>query len=189
MANRGLDLKLELVTAIRAGYKARTRDVKVFTADPRVKEDMPCVAVNRIYDSEDDNVLGDIPFGDEIAPDGLGSIEVKTGLFTQTCELRIWTENADIRDAMFVELKEILVLAKNALAKKGFGRMTVRGGRDENDFRTYSPLMLYWGVLNFSALSPFDALAPQNNAAPPITAVSTTTVMDGVEQGPGDFPG
>lgn len=189
MANRGLDLKLELVSAVRAGYKARARDTKVFTADPRVKEDMPCVAVNRIYDSEDDNVLGDIPFGEDISADGLGSVETKTGLFTQTCELRIWTENAEIRDAMFVELKEILILAKDALAKKGFGRMTVRGGRDENDFRTYSPLMLYWGVVNFSALSPFDAVGPQNNAAPPITAIDTSTVMDGVEQPPSAFPG
>lgn len=188
MANRGLDLKLELVALVRKGYADRKRDVKVFTADPRVKEDMPCVAVNRIYDSEDDNVLGDI-YDEGISKDGLGTVETKTGLFTQTCELRIWAENAETRDQMFVELKEILILAKDALAKKNIGRMTIRGGRDENDFRTYAPLMLYWGVLNFSALSPFDAEGPQNNAAPPITAIDTSTVMDGIEQGPGDFPG
>ncbi len=188
MANQGLDLKLELVNAVRKGYKDRAREVRVFTADPRVKEDMPCVAVNRIYDSEDDKVLGDI-YDETVSKDGLGSVEINTGLFTQTCELRIWTENADERDAMFVELKEILILAQNILAKKGFGRMSIRGGRDENDFRTYAPIMLYWGVLNFSALSPFDAIAPQDNSAPPITAVDTSTVIDGVEQPPSFFPG
>ncbi len=188
MANRGLDLKLELVSAVRKGYLARARETRVFTADPRVKEDMPCVAVNRIYDSEDDQVLGDI-YDEKVSADGLGAVETKTGLFTQSCELRIWTENAEVRDTMFVELKEILILAKDELAKKGLGRMSIRGGRDENDFRTYAPLMLYWGVINFSALSPFDAEAPQDNTAPPITAVSTATVIDGIEQPASSFPG
>lgn len=188
MANRGLDLKLELVNAVRKGYLDRVREVRVFTADPRVKEDMPCVAVNRIYDSEDDNVLGDI-YSEQVSDDGLGSTETKTGLFTQTCELRIWTENAEERDAMFVELKEILILAKDALAKKGFGRLSIKGGRDENDFRTYAPLMLYWGVVNFTALSPFDAEGPQDNSAPPITAVDTSTAIDGIAQPASSFPG
>lgn len=179
MANRGLDLKAELVKLVREAFLARAREVRIFTADPRTKEDMPCVAVNRIYDSEDEQVLGNI-YDERVSDDGLGTVELKTGLFTQTCELRIWTENADTRDEMFVEMKEILILAKDELAKKGFGRLGIRGGRDENDFRTYAPIMLYWGVFNFSALSPFDAEGPQNNAAPPITAVDTSHALDGV---------
>ncbi len=187
MANRGLDLKTELVPLIRRAYADRSRDVKVFTSDPRVKEDIPCVAVNRIYDSEDEQSLGNV-YDERISDDGLGTVECKSGLFTQTCELRIWTENAEVRDDMFVELKEILILAKDTLAAKGFGRLSIRGGRDENDFRTYSPLMLYWGVFNFSALSPFDAEAPQDNSAPPITAVDTSKAIDGIAQVPADFP-
>jgi len=186
MSNRGLDLKRELVRLVRTEYRARVRDVKVFTADPRVKEDLPCIAVNRIYDSEDNPTLANF-YDQELTPAGDGTVENFSGLFTQTCELRIWTENADTRDEMYVELKEILLLAKQTLAARGFGNLILKGGRDENDFRTYSPLMLYWGVFNFSALAPFDAFNAPDATAPKIDAVDTKFSLDGVEQTQADL--
>jgi hypothetical protein len=179
--NAGKDLKLELVRIIRAGYKARERDVRVFTSDPRVKEDFPCVGVNRIYDSEDDQALANF-YEERLTDTGDGTITTFSGLFTQSSELRIWTENADERDAMYVELKEILLLAKQELANLGFGKMVMKGGRDENDFRTYAPLTIYWGVFNFSALSPFDAEEVPDTTATEIKEVDSSLAIDGIEQ-------
>ena len=179
--NAGKDLKLELVRIVRAGYKARDRDVRVFTSDPRVKEDFPCVGVNRVYDSEDDQTLANF-YEERLTDSGDGTIETSSGLFTQSAELRIWTENADERDSMYVEIKEILLLAKKELASLGFGKMVMKGGRDENDFRTYAPLTIYWGVFNFSALSPFDAEDVPDTTATKIQSVDTSLAIDGVEQ-------
>ncbi len=181
MSNRGLDYKLESVKLVREAFKARGRQVRVFTADPRVKEDIPCVAVNRIYSSEDDQGFANF-YDSELTPDSLGTVETLSGLFSETLEFRVWTENADERDAMVVELKEILLLAKEDLTKKGFGRLAIRGGRDENDFRTYSPLMIYWGVFNMAALAPIDAFKGPDLTAPAITAIDQRSVLDGIEQ-------
>lgn len=175
----GLDLKLELVKFVRAEYKLLKRQVSVVTADPRYKEDFPCVAVNRIYDSEDKQGFANF-YDEEVENDG--TVEVKSALFTQTCELRIWTENADVRDNMFIELKRMLVKIKDALAEKGFGEMIIKAGRDENDFKTYSPLFIYWGVINFTALSPLDVRMPKDTTATPITKVDTSKAIDGIEQ-------
>jgi len=182
MSQRGFDLKITLVEYVRAQYKARGRDVKVFTADPRVHEDIPCVAINRVYDSEDDESFANL-YGQELGSDGSGTTQEFSGLFSQSVELRIWTENADLRDALFNELKEILILAKAFLASKGFGRMSVKGGRDENDFQTYSPLFIYWGVLNFRALSPLDVFESPDMTATVIKEVNVDKfALDTVEQ-------
>lgn len=181
MSQRGLDLKIELVKIIRRDYRTLNRQVKVFTADPRFKREMPCVAVNRIYDSEDKMGFDNF-YNQELTPDGSGTVENKSGLFTQNCEVRIWTENADERDDMFNELKEILLLAKDDLGKFGFGEMMIKGGRDENDFRTYSPLFIYWAVINFTALSPFDAFRTPDTTATKIQKVDTSYALDGAEQ-------
>jgi hypothetical protein len=172
MSHRGIDLKIALVEFVRAEYKKRLREVNVFTADPRVREDMPCVAVNRVYDSEDDEEFANV-YHEELTPAGDGTVEILAGLFTQSCELRIWTENADVRDDMFIELKEILVLAKKFLGNKNLGRMSVKGGRDENDFKTYAPLFIYWGVLNFRALSPLDVFEAADTSASKIKEVDS----------------
>jgi hypothetical protein len=173
MAQRGLDLKTVLVPLIRKAYAVRQRQVTVRTADPRDKMDMPCVAVNRTYDSEDKQGLANF-YDNEIDPTTQGNVEIKSGLFTQNVELRIWTEDADLRDDMFNELKEILLLAKDTLAVQGFGEMRIYGGRDENDFRTYAPLFIYWGVFQFTALSPFDAFNAPDIDAKPITEIDST---------------
>jgi hypothetical protein len=184
--NAGKDLKLELVRIVRAGFKARLKDVNVFTSDPRVKEDFPCVGVNRVYDSEDDGSLANF-YDQELTPDEKATFERFSGLFTQTCELRIWTENADVRDELYVLLKEILLLAKKELGVLGFGKMVMKGGRDENDFRTYAPLTIYWGVYNFSALAPMDAWEAPDMSAPAIAAVDVTKAIDGIEQSQADL--
>ncbi len=185
MSHRGLDFKLELVKLLRSEFKKRSRQVQVFTADPRTKRDIPCVAVNRIYSSEDDQSFANF-YDQEVSP--TGNTEVFSGLFSETCELRIWTENADQRDEMVVELKEILILIKEKLAQRGFGRLVVRGGRDENDFRTYAPLMIYWGVFNMAALSPIDAKDDEDTTATPITAIDTRSAFDGIEQTEAEIP-
>jgi hypothetical protein len=173
MGHRGSDLKTVLVPLIREQYALRKRQVIVRTADPRQASDMPCVAVNRIYDSEDNQGFGNI-YDNEVDPQSQGNVQVLSGLFTQNVETRIWTEDADQRDDMFVELKEILILAKAPLAALGFGAMRVFAGRDENDFRTYSPLFLYWGVLQFTALSPLDAFNAPDVTGKTILEVDTT---------------
>lgn len=173
MGRRGTDLKKTLVPMIRAEYAARMRQVTVRTADPRLEIDLPCVAVNRIYDSEDQQGFANV-YDEEIDPQTQGNIEIKSGLFTQNVELRIWTQDADQRDDMFDELKEILILKKDDLAKMGFGSMRIFGGRDENDFRTYSPLFIYWGVLQFTALSPLDAFTVPDTTAKPILSITSS---------------
>jgi hypothetical protein len=175
----GLDLKLELVEFVRSEYKRLGRQVAVFTSDPKTKEDIPCVAVNRIYDSEDDQMMDNMG---EVISEPDGATEIHYAEFTQSCELRIWTENADLRDQMFVELKRILIRAKKSLGEKGFGKMVVKSGRDENDFRTYSPLMINWGVLQFSALSPLDVAYEKDTTATPIQEVDQSLALDGIVQ-------
>lgn len=133
--------------------------------------DMPCLAVNRIYDSEDQQGLDNF-YSNELDEKSGGNLTIYSGLFTQNVELRIWTEDADQRDDMFNELKEILILAKVSLGQQGFGSMRISGGRDENDFRTYEPLFIYWGVIQFTALSPLDAFE-----APDTTATLIETVV------------
>ena len=131
---------------------------------------MPCLAVNRIYDSEDQQGMDNF-YANELDPKSGGNLTIYSGLFTQNVELRIWTEDADQRDDMFNELKEILILAKPVLAAQGFGSMRVSGGRDENDFRTYAHLFVYWGVLQFTALSPLDAFNGPDTTATIIETV------------------
>lgn len=180
----GLDLKLESVKFVRDEYKKLVRQVSVMTSDPREKEDFPAVAVNRIYDSEDKQGFANV-YDEDF--DETGTTEVHSALFTQTVEFRIWTENADVRDVMFVELKRILVKMKEHLAQLGFGEMIIKAGRDESDFRTYSPLFIYWGILNFTALSPLDVKLEKDTDARKIVEVNTDAAIDGVEQEVGDL--
>lgn len=179
MGRRGLDLKKTLVPLVRAAYVARARKVNVMTSDPRTELELPCVAVNRIYDSEDQQGFANV-YDEVTDPSTEGNVENLSGLFTQNVELRIWTENADQRDDMFDELKEILISLKSVLAEKGFGTMRVFGGRDENDFRTYSPLFIYWGVLQFTALSPLDVFGDPNVLEKPILSITETVVATAV---------
>jgi len=174
MSRRGYSLKIKLVELVRAQYALRQRTLKVMTADPKTEMELPCIGVNRSYDSEDDESFANF-FENEIDPATMGNVVVSSALFTATCELRVWSLNADERDSMYEDLKEILVLIKPQLAALGFGSIKIKGGRDENDFRTYSPLMMYWGAINVSALSPMDAWnAAPDTTATPIQSLPTT---------------
>lgn len=154
MANSGLDFKIRTVELIRQAFAARGITLGVKTADPRTEADLPCIAVNRIYSSEDD-----IGFDNtyDVETTEAGTLYRKSGLFSEVLEVRGWTQNADLRDSYTVLLKEILILIKHQLAKEGFGRLIIKGGRDENDYKTYAPLFINWVVFNFAALAPFDA--------------------------------
>lgn len=176
--NRGFDLKLKTVELVRAFFTAKKVQVSVTTADPRKYEDFPCIAVNRIKDGEDQEGFANF-YDNEAA--ATGNNEVLSGLFDGGLELRIWTENAEQRDTLYVLLKECLILIKAQLAAVGMGNVIIRSGRDENDFVKYPGHFIYWGVLSLFALAPMDVLPDTPDAS-----ATTITEVDAAAATP-DF--
>lgn len=191
MANDNVDLKIALVEFLKNAIKpkivaGKMRDVRVITSDPATHEELPCISINYLDDSEKDftfNNLLDQQLSQVVNPDD-ASIVRQSLLMSEVCEVRIWVdEQPDLRDQLGVLLKELLLMAKNALGQQGFGNMFIVGGRDENDFATYAPKKLYMRPYNFMALAQMDVWPDvPDQTAGVITEVDSTVVTAPPEQ-------
>jgi hypothetical protein len=158
MSIKGTDLKHELVRIYQREFALRNIQMTVLSSDPRVHAEIPCLAINRTNDSEDNQGFNN--FYEEkfntVDADNVSDDILYSGLMTETCEIRMWTENAQMRDDYYFTIKEIALLAKQELILKGLGNMRITGGRDEQDFKTFEPYFIYWATINFVALNPLD---------------------------------
>jgi len=187
----GLDLKKELVRIFARELIARKIQIKVITADPRTHGELPCLAINRVNDDE-----GQIGFNNIYEQEFNEATEEESpaylALMTETIELRLWTENANQRDDIYFIMKEIAILAKQELIKKGqgLGNMRITGGRDEQDFKTFEPYFIYWSVLNFIALNPLEVKpSVPTTGVKPILGVDGSFAMNGIEETEEDMAG
>lgn len=183
MSITGLDVKKELVRIFKREFTARNVNMQVLTSDPRTHEEIPSLCINRINGDEGQMGFNNL-LTEEITGVGANATDtmVYTGLITETIEIRLWTENANERDDMMYLMQEIALLAKQELIKKNLGNMRITGIRDEQDFKTFEPYFIYWGVMNFIALNQLDVrpLVPPTTGV--IESVDGTNAMDGVEQ-------
>ena len=144
------NLKIELVRIYQKAFKDRNIQMQVLTSDPRVEREIPCLAINRLSDSEDIVTMANLE--DVEFADGEEN-NVYSALMSETIELRLWTQNANERDSLYTTIKEIAILAKVELGTMGCGNMRITAGRDENDFNNFSPLFIYWATINFVAMN------------------------------------
>lgn len=169
------DLKTNLVQIIQNYFTAQQKLVKVFTADPQDWMELPCIALNYIYDSEDNigfNNMLDVELASVPPGTNNASYIRYVALMTQTVECRVWAQQPDLRDLYGIFLKEGLLLSKPTLEALGFGNIFIKQGRDENDLHTYQPKLLYWRVYHLTALAQLEVTTPPDTSSGIIKTVS-----------------
>lgn len=155
--NPFVDAKNAIQDVLKLGYRDYGHlgvidyKVRVLKADPLQPAALPAIAINRIGDSEINQVLNDY-FGEENDPDH-GSIVRKYGTdFRETIECAIWTVNSDQRDLLYQLTKAILFNYRHYLALKyGLVNQSIIGGRDDANHVQFEGHALYRGVVIFQA--------------------------------------
>jgi hypothetical protein len=148
------------------GDNSFLNDIKVIRADPNPHMDVPCIAINKINDSETEPFLGDQDgeYVDELNKTHQQDIS----MWTESIELRIWTHNGDERDYLVPILKYILFEIRGILAQLGVINQTISGGQDEFDPMSYTPKIMYWGSYIYTGTL---ALLSSSPATDPIEGI------------------
>lgn len=173
-----VDVKQALVDALKdqlpkMGYPT----VKVIKSDPATASEIPCIGINRVDDSEDQQSIANAE-GNYYDKDTQTYYETFGSYFSESMELRIWHTNADERDNLYAAMKAILLAQRLPLVQQGLLNISLRGGRDEQEVSgDQAPIAIYWSTITMSFLNPLDVTFTQTASA--ITAVPVTSNLQG----------
>lgn len=162
-----VDVKSELVRFLRLELQDNgVEGVKVLKSDPREQTEIPCICINRVGDDEANQVLGD-DFGEDTEEEDFSGTH-----FQESMEIRLWHQNPDERDKLYILIKALLLNFRSELSEKGLFNISIRGGRDEQD-NTYPPHPLYWATLTLNYINPMSI----EHRYRTITAIDTNEVL------------
>ena len=147
--------------------------VKVVKADPHTHTEIPCVAINRLDDSEGTDTIGD-HVDTHYDPATQKHYQVYGSYFNEAIEVRVWHENADERDKLYQHVKAILYSARHHLTELGLINTKLRSGKDEQDSSmAQAPMVFYWAPITMSYMNPLNVTFTE--IVQPITAIIDKT--------------
>ena len=153
-----LDLKGAFINLLELGFAELKKDtdhysISVFRRDPifvagtqGMQNEIPCVCVNRIDDSESDQFIGETVDSSEVG------VEQHGRFFKETFELRVWSFSAQERDDIYSKLKYIILAGKKQFIEDEGGYIVrMESGVDEADHNFLPGKPMFWGTMHVSA--------------------------------------
>ena len=154
MAGRLIDAKHILWKTLSETYASLGIDITVMTTYPRTIQQLdskPVITISRASDVEDILLMNDLfTNGTGYDTENLKFLYDKGVIQTETFEVRLWANNADLRDDLHVLTKQILQEKKQYMNMLGLIKFQKISGRDEELDLAKIPRTIYSSVLIYS---------------------------------------
>ncbi len=152
--------------------------VYVFKNDPLDEAKFPAVGINMVSLDEQSTGLGLVTQTPTYDATAQTYTEYQGMYLQETVEVRVFAQNADLRDKLRIFALATLFTLRNTLVQNGIDQIKISGGRDEQDNTLLQSGPLFMNAVLLSYLNPLNVQIQQTNVPAVTDVLPTPTLSD-----------